>query len=161
MKLKMFSMLFLVSLLLSACNFGIQPKEHLAEIYIVALEEIMAQDEALNKNKQYIAIDMNNFEDVDQRDKQEILSYFKETYKVEVMDTSFEQLVEDGLFNEETMSLEGVLLKIEKVDFQFNKVIFFEGSKYRSGLGAVGVEVKVHYKDNNWQAKEVKMTWVS
>lgn len=140
---------------------GIEPKEHLGEIYSVALDEIMAQDPALSKDMQYIAIDMSNFEDVDERDKEEIISYFKEKYNVEVMDTNFEQLVEDGLFNEETMSLEGVLLKLEKVDFKFNNVIFFEGSKYRSGLGAVGVEVKVHYKDKKWQAKEVKMTWVS
>jgi len=78
--------------LLSACNTGIEPKEHLGEIYSVALDSIMEQDEALSSNMEYIAIDMSNFKEVDESEKEEILSYFKEKYKVEVMDTTFEQL---------------------------------------------------------------------
>lgn len=158
MKIKHFSILLVLSLLLSACNTGIEPSEHLGEIYSVALESIMEQDEALSSDMEYIAIDMSNFEDAAERDKEEILSYFKEKYKVEVMDATLEQLKEKGLYNSDTMGLDGVLLRIEKVDFKFNNEIFFEGSKYRSGLGAVGVEVKVHYKDNKWESKEVKMT---
>ncbi len=59
------------------------------------------------------------------------------------------------------MGLDGVLLRIEKVDFKSNNEIFIEGSKYRSGIGAVGVAVQVHYKDNKWKSKEVTMTWIS
>lgn len=161
MKIKHFSILLVLSLLLSACNTGIEPSEHLGEIYSVALDSIMEQDEALSSDMEYIAIDMSNFEDAAERDKEEILSYFKEKYKVEVMDATLEQLKEKGLYNSDTMGLDGVLLRIEKVDFKFNNEIFFEGSKYRSGLGTVGVEVKVHYKDNKWESKEVKMTWIS
>lgn len=161
MNFKYFSILIIVSILLSACNTGIEPKEHLGEIYSVALDSIMKQDEALNSDMKYIAIDMSNSEEVDESDKKEILNYFKEKYKVEVMDATLEQLEEKGLYNPDTMRLDGVLLKIEKVDFKFNNKIIFEGSKYRSGLGAIGVEVKVHYKDNKWKPKEVKMTWVS
>jgi len=161
LKIKHFSILLVLSLLLSACNTGIEPSEHLGEIYSVALDSIMEQDEALSSDMEYIAIDMSNFEDADESDKEEILSYFKEKYKVEVMDTTLEQLKEKGLYNSDTMGLDGVLLRIEKVDFKSNNRIFFEGSKYCSGLGAVGVEVKVHYKDNKWESKEVKMTWIS
>lgn len=121
----------------------------------------MKQDEALNSDMEYIAIDLSNSEEVDENDKKEILNYFKEKYKVNVMDATLEQLEENGLYNPEIMLLDGVLLKIEKVDFKFNNKILIEGSKYRSGLGAIGVEVKVHYKDNKWKAKEVKMTWIS
>lgn len=161
MKLKYFSILFVLSLLLSACNTGIKPKEHLGEIYSVALDSIMEQDEALSNDMEFIAIDMSNFEEVDESDKEEILSYFKEKYKVDVMEATFEQLKEKGLYNPDTMALDGVLLRIEKVDFKLNNNILFEGSKYRSGLGAVGVEVTVHYKDNKWKYKEAKMTWIS
>lgn len=147
--------------LLSACNTGIEPKENLGEIYSVALDSLMKQDEALNSDMEYIAIDLSNSEEVDENDKKEILNYFKEKYKVNVMDATLEQLEENGLYNPEIMLLDGVLLKIEKVDFKFNNKILIEGSKYRSGLGAIGVEVKVHYKDNKWKAKEVKMTWIS
>lgn len=54
-----------------------------------------------------------------------------------------------------------MLLRIEKVDFKANNNIFFEGSKYRLGDGAVGVGVIVHYKDNKWKSKEAKKTWIS
>jgi hypothetical protein len=121
----------------------------------------MEQDEVLSSDMEYIAIDMSNFEEVDEGDKEEILSYFKEKYKVEVMDATLEQLKEKGLFNPDTLVLDGVLLRIEIVDFKVNNTIFFEGSKYRSGDGAVGVEVRVHYKDNKWESKETKMTWIS
>ncbi|MFD2216436.1 peptide ABC transporter substrate-binding protein [Metabacillus endolithicus] len=125
------------------------------------MDSIMEQYDAISSDMEYVAIDMSNFEEVDESDKEEILSYFKAKYNVDVMVATFEQLKEKGLYDPETMSLGGVLLRIEKVDFKFNNNIFFEGSKYRSGLGAVGVEVTVHYKENKWKSKEVKMTWIS
>ncbi|WP_231687536.1 peptide ABC transporter substrate-binding protein [Bacillus sp. FJAT-22090] len=138
-------------------------KMRLRQIFLirlcVALDSIMEQDEALSSDMEYIAIDMSNFEDADESDTEEILSYFKEKYKVKIMDATLEQLKEKGY--SDTMRLDGVLLRIEKVDFKSNNEIFFEGSMYRSGLGVVGVEVKVHYKDNKWESKEVKMTWIS
>jgi len=161
LKFRYFSILLIMLILLSACNTGLEPKEHLGEIYTVALDSIMEQDEALSSEMEYIAIDMSNFEEVDEGSKEEILSYFKEKYKVDVMEATFEQLKEKGLYNPDTLSLDGVLLRIEKVEFKFNNNIFFEGSKYRSGLGAVGVEITVHHKDSKWKTKEVKQTWIS
>lgn len=161
MKFKYFSILIILSLLLSACNTGIEPKEHLEEIYSVALDSIMEQDGALSSDMEYIAIDMSNFEEVDESGKEEILSYFKNKYNVDAIDSTFEQLEEKGLYDPDTMSLDGVLLNIERIDFKFNNKVFFEGSKYRSGSGAVGVEGTVHYKENKWKSKEAKMTWVS
>ena len=157
-----FSILFaLLLLVLSACNNGPEPKEHLGEIYSVALDSIMEQDEVLSKDMEYIAIDMSNFNEVDESDKDVILSHFKEKYNVEVMDATLEELTEKGLYNPDTFVLDGVLLKIKKVSFKGNNTIFFDGSKYRAGDGGIGVEVIIHYKDNKWKAKEVKKTWIS
>ena len=161
LKLKYFSFLFIIVGLLCACNNSVEPKDHLGEIYSIALDALMDQSEALNRGMEFIAIDMSNFKDVDESDKEEILSYFKEKYKVDILDATFEQLKEKGLYNSDTMALNGVLLEIQKVDFKFNNEIVFEGSKYHSNLGAVGIECKVHYKDSKWKAKEVKMTWIS
>lgn len=161
MKLKHICILFVLSLLLTACNAGIEPKEHIGEIYSVALDSIMEQDEGLNRDMEYIAIDMSNFEVADESDKNEILTYFKEKYKVEVMDATLEQLKEKGLYNPETTVLDGILLRIEKVEFRSNNDVFFEVSKYRADLGAVGVEGTVHYEDAKWKSKEVIITWMS
>lgn len=78
--------------MLSACNTEIEPKEHLGEIYSVALDSIMEEDKALSSDMEYIAIDMSNFEETNESDKEEILSYFKEKYKVDVIDSTYEQL---------------------------------------------------------------------
>lgn len=121
----------------------------------------METDKALNSNMEFIAIDMSNFEEVNEKEKKVILNYFEDKYKVEVMDATMEELEEKGYYNPDTMALEGVLLRIEKVDFKFNKNVLFEGSKFKSGKGAIGVESTVHYKNGEWQIKESREIWVS
>ncbi|WP_066250559.1 peptide ABC transporter substrate-binding protein [Neobacillus drentensis] len=162
MKIKFGSILLILSLFLTACNIGVDPKEHLGEIYSVALDSIMEKDEALSSEMKFIAIDMSNFDDgLSAKDKQDIITFFKDKYKMDVMVATFDELKEKGFYDPENMSLTGVLLRIEKVDFKWNHNVFFEGSKYRSGLGAIGVEGTVHYKDGTWQIKESKETWIS
>lgn len=125
-------MLFIVLLFLVACNNEVNSKEHLGEIYRVALGSIMEKDEALSNNIEYIAIDMSNFEELNEQDKKEILAYFEEKFSIEVMDATYEELQEKGLYNTDTKVLDGVLLRIEKVDFVSNEFVF-DGSKYRAG----------------------------
>ncbi|MGG3843796.1 peptide ABC transporter substrate-binding protein [Anoxybacillus kestanbolensis] len=162
MKIKFISILTIISLFLAACNIGVNPKKHLGEIYSVALDSIMEKDEALNSEMEFIAIDMSNFDDeLSEKDKKEIINFFKDKYKVDVMNATFDELKEKKYYNPDKMALDGVLLRIEKIDFKFNNNVFFEGSKYRSGKGAIGVEGTVHYKDGNWKIKESKETWIS
>ncbi|MED4204943.1 peptide ABC transporter substrate-binding protein [Neobacillus mesonae] len=161
MKVRLMLNLFMVSMLLCACSFGENPKEHMGEIYTIALDSIMEKDMALNSDMEFIAIDMSNFEEISKKQKEEILNFFNAKYKVNVMDATFEELKEKGYYNPDTLALDGVLLRIEKVDFKFNHNVFFEGSKYRSGKGAIGVEITVHYKDRDWKIKESKNTWIS
>lgn len=160
MKLKqVFICLSYVSVIfLLACHA--YDKENLAEMYCIALNAIMKEDEALEDGMEFIAIDMSHFDELDREEKDRILQFFEEKYKKNVMDATFEELEEQGLYDHETMSLDGILLEIDEIEFKY-KTIFIEGSKYRSGVGAVGVEVIVHQEDDKWKVKESKMTWVS
>ena len=146
---------------LSACNNGVKPKEHLVEIYSEALTSSMEQDEGTSGDMEYIAIYMSNFDEVSDSEKKEILKYFKDEYKVEVMGATLKQLHEKGLYDSSTLVLDGVLLRIEKIDFKRNTKVLFEGSKYRSGDWAVGVEGTVQYKGEKWKSQKVKVTWIS
>ena len=161
MRIIYFASVMILALLLSACSNGENPKEHLAEIYSVALNSIMKEDPGLNDGMEYIAIDMTNLNDLDEKDKEEILSTIKKEYKVDVMIATYEELKEKGLSNPDTGELYGVLLKLDKVDFKINNQIFFEASKYRSGLGAIGVEGIIHFNEGEWEIKELKHTWIS
>lgn len=46
----------------TACTPGENPKDHLEEIYSLALESIMETDKFLNLDMEFIAVDMTNFE---------------------------------------------------------------------------------------------------
>ncbi|MNI00534.1 hypothetical protein D3C73_533340 [compost metagenome] len=114
---------------------------------------------------EFIAIDMSNFDELNEQelneqDKVKILSYFEGKYKVEAMDASYENLKEKSLYNPDTMVLNGVLLRIEKVDFVSNDSndFMFEGSKYRAGDGAVTVKGIVQYLNGKWLIKDSKVT---
>ncbi len=156
-----FSIILIFSLCLSACSEDVDSQEHVDEIYIAALDAMMGLDEALNHAMKFIAIDRSNFDDLDEPVKDSITAYFKEKYGVEVLVATLDQLKEKSLFHTDTMSLDGVLLRIEKVDFTSDKEVLVEGSKYKSGLGAVGVKSVVLFKDGKWQIKDSKVTWQS
>ena len=121
----------------------------------------MEQDEALSDGMKFIAIDMSNFDDLKKEEKEEILTYFNEKYQLDVMDATLDELKEKGFYDPDAAALEGVLLRIEEVNFTFHNNVFFKASMYRSGKGAVGVEITVHYKDGRWQIKKLKQTWIS
>ncbi|MGE7625044.1 peptide ABC transporter substrate-binding protein [Viridibacillus sp. NPDC096237] len=161
MKFKLTAFLFMLALFLTACDTAVTPKEHASELYSIALNAIMEKDESLNEDMEFIAIDMSNFDEVNEKQKKSILDFFEEKYKVPVMDATFDELKEKGYYNQDTMVLDGVLLTVQTVYFNVKNNVFFNGSKYRSGKGAIGVESTVHYKDGNWRIKESKETWVS
>jgi len=108
--MKYVSILLIFSFFLAACNLGPSPKEHLVEIYRIALDSIMEQDEALGEGIKFIAIDMSNFDDLKKEEKEEILAYFKKKYQLDVMDATLDELKEKGFYNPDASALEGVLL---------------------------------------------------
>ncbi len=110
---------------------------------------------------EYIAIDTSNFEDTEEEDIIKILSYFEEKYSIEVLEATLEHLKEKEHYDSETKVLNGVLLRIDKIQPESDEAVLFEGSKYRSGDGAVGVQGSIYFEDNQWKSKEVAITWVS
>ncbi|WP_062106683.1 hypothetical protein [Bacillus niameyensis] len=158
MKIRYFSILIFMSLLISGCNNAPEPKKQLGEIYSVALDAIMEQDEELNSGMEFIAINMSMLEEVDESDKEAVLSYFKKKYEVDVdmTEATVQELKETELYDSNTSSLKGVFLSLDKVEFKDNNNVVFEGSKFRSNTEGFVVQVTVHYKDNTWQSKEVK-----
>lgn len=153
----------LIIIIICVAWFSIRenPKDQLAVVYRITLDSIMKQDEALSEDMKYIAIDMSNFKDLNEEDKKEILTFFKEKYKIEVFDASLKNLENRGMFEEDNVYIEGVLLKMEKMNFKWYQTVHFEGFKFKSRKGSVGVEGKIHYKKGKWKVKESRTTWVS
>ena len=153
-------LIILLVVLLTACN-STQIKGDVGQIYIVALESILEQEQVLNENMEYIAIDTSDFEDTEEKDIIKILSYFEEKYSIEVLEATLEQLKEEERYDSETMILNGVLLRIDKFQVKSEEAILFEGSKYRSGDGAVDIQGAIYFEDNQWKSREVEITSIS
>ncbi|WP_053372541.1 hypothetical protein [Paenibacillus sp. FJAT-27812] len=145
-------------MLATACSNTKSTKD-MGELYSLALDAYMPIDNGLNGDMKYIAIDMSNFKDLDETDKEQILAHF-DKYNVEVMEATYEQLEAKGLLDPETLVLNGVLLRVEKTEIS-NKQIVVEGSKYRAGDRAIGTKVIVENKNGKWQVTKADGTWKS
>ncbi|KJS82230.1 MAG: hypothetical protein JM58_15345 [Peptococcaceae bacterium BICA1-8] len=119
----------------------------------------MDLDKGLNGGMKYIAIDFTQLQELTSEEKNNIINSL-EKYDVPVMEATFEELKKQGMYNENTMSIEGVLLNINEVERTEDKVTI-KGSKYRSGKGAIGVESYLIKKTEIWELKEAKITWIS
>ncbi|QWU13295.1 hypothetical protein SAMN04487895_11838 [Paenibacillus sophorae] len=156
---KLFWGLVLLCVMLTTACTNTNHAKDMGELYSLALDAYMPIDEGLNGGMKFIAIDMSNFKDIDETDKEQILKFFAK-YNVEVMEASYEQLKDKGLYDPQTMALNGVLLRVEKTEISENQMVI-EGSKYRSGLGAIGTKVIVEYKNGKWQVTKADTTWIS
>ncbi|AKG34408.1 hypothetical protein [Paenibacillus durus] len=151
-------LILLCAMLITACTNTNHAKD-MGELYSLALDAYMPIDQGLNSGMKFIAIDMSNFKDIDETDKEQILKYF-DKYNVEVMEASYEQLKDKGLYDPQTMVLNGVLLRVEKTEISENQMVI-EGSKFRSGDGAIGMKVIVEYSNGKWQVTKADTTWIS
>lgn len=132
----------------------------LADMYIVALDSMMDIDSGLNGNMKYIAIDCDTLEDIDENDIEAILLYFSEKYNIDTMNKSVAQCYDEGYGDEQNLLLDGIVLYFDSVNYNMKTNATFTCVKYRSGLGAIGVTVKLKYKDE-WLVEEAEMTWIS
>ncbi|WP_282940024.1 peptide ABC transporter substrate-binding protein [Paenibacillus sp. RC67] len=156
---KLFLGLALICVILTTACSNSNSKQAMGELYSLALDAYMPIDEGLNGSMKYIAIDMSNFKNIDGTDKKHILKYF-DKYNVVVMEATYEQLKEKGLYDPKTMVLNGVLLRVEKTEISKDRVVI-EGSKYRAGNGAIGTKVVVEYKNEKWKVTKADGTWIS
>lgn len=138
-------------------------------MYKKILEDLIKQDNALNENAKFIAIDFENFlthhkdryakeeqlRSLSQNEKQALLDFCKQ-YNENVIEASFEELKEQGHFNEETRSLDGILITVDNTEtIKGNKAIL-RMSKYRSALGAIMPKYEVDLiNDYCWNLKVI------
>lgn len=139
---------------------NINIKGSLVDVYSVALDSFMPLDEGINGDMKFIAIEGNTLKYLQTDKRNNVLKNF-EKYKVKVMDASLEELKKMGLFNEKQLYLEGILLSVEDITILSDKEIVVEGSKYRSGDGAIGVKCTLKYQNGNWEVDKAGITWKS
>lgn len=143
----------------TGCNNAQKEETDYKKIYTLALDSLISIDEGLNSDMKYIAIDTDTLEGATQEDVKSIMAYF-EQYGVEVIAQSFVTLREKGMVKEGNY-IEGLLLRVDKIDKITKKKAVIEVSKFRSGLGAIGVRCKLIYSKGTWELKSADMMWIS
>jgi hypothetical protein len=108
---------------------------------------------------EYIAINSQTLSNASDEDIIKIKDYFIK-YEVEIIDESFNTLSEKGMVKKGNY-IEGLLLEITDVNIISDNKVIIEGSKFRSGLGAVGVKSTVIKSNGEWQLESADMTWIS
>lgn len=148
-------------------DIKILKSDKIASMYETMLDEIWKEDEALNSDAEFICIDFENLKKIDNKNnseftsiedgtKQNILTYAKKYHEI-VIANSMEELKEKGLFNEETMSLKGVLIYIDEIEEISENKAIISMVKYRSGLGAIFSKYELTFKDEKWEIKTLSM----
>ncbi|MCM1988373.1 hypothetical protein [Oceanirhabdus seepicola] len=129
-------------------------------VYALAFDSVWEMDKALNSDIKYVSIDTKTFKDFSEEDKSELFDYIAEKYNVIMLDMSFEELQDEG-YVKDLYFEEGILFKVDKYNSHSTNSVSFEGSKWRSGLGAIGFSFKGEKKNNKWELVECNMTWIS
>lgn len=135
-------------------------------MYQTIIRNLIEQDEALNTGAKFIALDFENFfayrKDkleggyrrlLTENEKQALIDFCK-SYNENVIEANFEQLKEQGHFNEETKSLDGILIKVEIIDSITTEKAILRVNKYRSALGAIMPKYELNLvNDSYWELK--------
>lgn len=133
------------------------------KLYITLIDEIMNQDEGLNEGIEYLSVDTGSFKDpsykqitnkrykeINDEDKTKILSYCSK-YSSDIREYSLEELKEQDLFNNQTMSLNGMVIYVENIYELSLTKSKIEIVKYVSGDGALFATYTLRYVNDSWK----------
>lgn len=145
----------IVMLLASACtsaNTGSSSSKELVAPYLLALDEIISTDTALNANMEYISLVLNEGVPLTKPDEQAIEEYLQDKYNLRIYNYTYEQLIDQKLYEQDTTMLKGILLTIEKQNQSDDQnKMTIEVSKYRANEGAIAIEIILAYQQGQWE----------
>ncbi|MDF2616792.1 MAG: hypothetical protein K0Q47_1447 [Sedimentibacter sp.] len=157
MKKLLYILLIISFVMLSGCTAKEAPDG--AGAYEAAIDKLYNEDEALNMNIKYLAVDTTKMKNLTEESKKTFLKNL-EKYGLTVLDTTSEELEKNG-YIKDTNFEEGILFKLEDEQMK-NNTITMDVSKFRSGMGAIGYEdMELKYRNGKWEIKDSGSPWIS
>ncbi|SLJ88504.1 hypothetical protein SAMN06272722_101167 [Paenibacillus sp. RU5A] len=148
-------------ILTSACSSSLTSsgsQEDLTEPYRVALDEVISNDTALNADMEYISLVWEDGVILKSSDKQVIEEYLQKEYNMKIYNYTYEQLIEQKLYEQGKTMLKGILLTIEKQKQSINvDEMTIEVGKYRANEGSISLDMKLAYRQGQWNVVEYAM----
>ena len=130
--------------------------------YFQIIDDIYNEDIALNDGITMLAVDTSQWKRLSSAEKDILIKILGDQYDLEIIEGTREELCEMGLIDEEELYFkEGILIEIRDLDYkESTNTLSATISKWRSGEGAIGWDVKASYKDEAWEISRDGM-WIS
>lgn len=130
-------------------------------MYMEALEEIYESDTALNDEISMMAFDFTMADSMTDSEKNAVAYLMASKYGMEGICATYDSLCEDGYIDQENMYFTNGILFELNVKEESDQKLTFSVSKWRSGLGAIGMEdCKASYDGESWNFENGAM-WIS
>jgi len=157
MKTKLLILVVALIVLIVGCAKDSAPNA--ADAYKMVIDKLYNEDEGLNGDIKYVALDTSSMMNLTDETKAELLNRL-EDYGLIVLDMNFKELEEQG-YIQDLYFKEGVLFKIEDEPMK-NNTITMNVSKWRSGTGAIGYNnLIIKYSRSEWKITKLGESWIS
>jgi len=141
-------------------NDWLRARGNLAELYIHAFDALITEDQSLNHAMEYIAVETQGLQGLDADGIQRVLDYFRQEYRIDVLDAGFEDLKNQQRYSAESGVFDGILLRVHSARIWAGVMVKMEVSKYRAPLGARGMYFTAWYFGGKWRVRS-SGSWVS
>lgn len=148
---------------INAISITLTENKELIEAYKAIIDDIYQEDNGLNSDISIIALDLKDIKDLSEEELGTLVEMVKESYDIDVMKATYEELIEQGLVDEDKLYFEtGILIRIIEPKYDKDKKLLTYGiEKWRSGLGAIGSnEASAQYENGKWKITKENM-WIS
>lgn len=145
---------------ISASLIELTGRNILIDAYIAMINDIYKEDPGLNDNITMMALNTLGWSGLSDIDKEIIFSLLKASYGLEILEATYDELVKQGLIDEEMLYFEkGILIIIKNFNYDEEKqAISCSIEKWRSGKGAIGSNnVTAEYKDGKWEISKTNI----
>ena len=144
---------------------GIQVIGHntLLEGYLAIIDDSFQEDNALNSEISMIALDTTEWVGLTDIEKEIIFNKMNEKYDLDIIEGTFDELVEEGLIDKDNLLFpDGILITISNIKYNNDAdKITYAIKKWRSGNGAIGADdVTAEFNGTEWKIIKNDM-WIS
>ncbi len=129
--------------------------------YKQVIDELYSEDTGLNDSISVLAFDLTGIVNLTGTEKSALVYVLGNAYGMESLQGTFDELCEQGYIDKEKLFFKSGLLFELSDTLAENNSFTFDISKWRSGLGAIGMQdCKAMYKDGVWTYIKGGM-WIS
>ena len=167
MKTKLLTLLILSCMLLalaSCSNTGpglgdSDVSDEQANAYFTIFKDLYEKDPALNDDSIYLAVDLTNVMLENTDPLIALLEDFCDNNGYTLLLDTFDGLKEKG-YIEDLWFPDGFLIAFTDAELTKDKLIT-SAQKWRSGLGAIGSDYTVKFKNDLWEITKIENSWIS